>query len=94
VARREPPEECSQCGEAIPRNAVCCPGCGADERTGWDENPYLETDRDIPDFLIEDRDDARDPPIFDRQVWTRRGWWVVAVVVTALFVYLTLGGRF
>ena len=37
MGRTEPPEECAQCGEPIPRNARACPGCGADERTGWRE---------------------------------------------------------
>ena len=55
------PEECSQCGEAIPKGALACPGCGADEKTGWDTNPYQdEAQVDIPDYLTEDYDPSVD----------------------------------
>ncbi len=82
---KESPSECSQCGASIPRGAVNCPGCGADERTGWDSNPWLpQTDVDIPDYLTEDYNPDRDPPIFDHQPSTRRVWVVVAVVVMVL----------
>ena len=32
-----PPETCPVCGEDVPRGARACPGCGADERSGWNE---------------------------------------------------------
>jgi LPXTG-motif cell wall-anchored protein len=32
------PDTCPVCGEAVPRRAKSCPGCGADERSGWDES--------------------------------------------------------
>jgi len=32
-----PPSECPVCGEDVPRGARACPGCGADERSGWNE---------------------------------------------------------
>ena len=45
---RPPPEECANCGAAIPRHAKACPGCGADERIGWrEESPY--DGLDLPD---------------------------------------------
>ena len=37
-----PPEECAQCGAEIPRRARACPGCGADERTGWRESSIYD----------------------------------------------------
>lgn len=93
-ARQETPEECSQCGASIPRGALACPDCGADEHTGWDTNPYLpDGDMDVPDFLTEDYDADRDPPIFDEQPWTPSRWWVVAVVVLLAFVFVSLFRR-
>ena len=49
-----PPEDCAQCGEPIPRNAHACPGCGADERTGWRETSIYDG-LDLPE---EDDDSA------------------------------------
>ena len=32
-----PPDVCPVCGSDVPEDAVACPGCGADETTGWSE---------------------------------------------------------
>ena len=29
------PEVCPNCGALVPRQAACCPECGADEKTGY-----------------------------------------------------------
>ena len=55
-----PPAECAQCGADIPPRAHACPGCGADERTGWREQsvydglnlPDEDTDND---YTIDDK---------------------------------------
>lgn len=88
--RPEPPEECSQCGESIPRNALACPGCGADERTGWDDNPYEPGEEVLPE---EDWEDDRRPPIFEGERWTPRGWLVVAAVAALTLIWIALQGR-
>jgi RNA polymerase subunit RPABC4/transcription elongation factor Spt4 len=31
------PDLCPNCGAAVPAGARACPGCGADERTGWSD---------------------------------------------------------
>lgn len=31
------PDECPNCGAAVPRRAKACPECGADESTGWND---------------------------------------------------------
>src|SRR5438067_2094026 len=89
--RPEPPEECSQCGASVPRDAYACPGCGADENTGWDANPWIpDGDMDVPDYLTDDYDPERDPPIFQGQTWTRRRWWIAAVVVLLLMIWVLM----
>jgi hypothetical protein len=37
-----PPGDCPNCGEPVPAGAAACPHCGADERTGWSEETYLD----------------------------------------------------
>jgi hypothetical protein len=91
MARRRrptPPDECGQCGEAIPPDAYACPGCGADERTGWDANPWLDHTIDLPDG--DEYEEGRSPPIFDGQVWTPRRWVLAAVIVLLGIVFLAL----
>lgn len=46
--RSAPPDECANCGAAIPQRARACPGCGADERTGWRDTSIYDG-LDLPD---------------------------------------------
>ena len=41
------PEDCPVCGAAVPRGARACPECGADERSGWDEEATRYDDLDL-----------------------------------------------
>ncbi len=86
--RTEPPDECSQCGAEIPRDALACPGCGADERTGWDANPYLPGEEVLPDE--EEYEEGRGPPVFDHDVWTPRRWVIVGLIVAATLIWIVL----
>jgi hypothetical protein len=33
---------CPHCGEYIKKNALACPFCGSDEKTGWSDQTYLD----------------------------------------------------
>jgi predicted nucleic acid-binding Zn ribbon protein len=44
-----PPDICPVCGDAVPRNAKACPGCGADERSGWDDEARGDDALDLPE---------------------------------------------
>lgn len=84
-----PPDECANCGAEIPRQAKACPGCGADERTGWRENAdTLYDGLDLPDSAFADEPDAAAP----RRARSRAGlpWYWVAVGIT-LIALLALG---
>ena len=47
-----PPGDCPTCGEPVPAGARACPHCGADERTGWGEDTYLDG-VDLPEELAD-----------------------------------------
>lgn len=85
MTRPTPPEECAQCGEPIPRNARACPGCGADERTGWRETSIYDG-LDLPD---------EEPASPHRQTHTTGGlrwYWIAALILLLLVLGLgTLG---
>ena len=49
-----PPSECPVCGESVPCGAKACPGCGADERSGWDEDATRYDGLDLPDSAYDD----------------------------------------
>ena len=54
-----PPESCPVCGERVPRGAAACPGCGADERTGWNEEATRYDGLDLPDEAFADENTER-----------------------------------
>jgi len=80
-----PPETCPVCGETVPRGAKACPGCGADERSGWDEDAARYDGLDLPDSAFAD-DDA---PLSPRVAGNHKLWIGVAAILLAILV-LTL----
>ena len=84
MAERPPPDECANCGAALPRRARACPECGADERSGWrDSTDSVYDGLDLPDCAYSDESAPRP---------TRRGIaWYWYVVATLLIASLVLG---
>ena len=87
-----PPEECANCGAAIPRDAKSCPECGADERTGWRETSVYDH-VDLPDEAFAGGDERSRAAV--RARGQRRAvngiawyWWCVGI---ALILLLVLG---
>lgn len=89
---KPPPDECANCGAAIPRHAKACPECGADERTGWRETSLYD-DLDLPESAWSD-DDAPPPPAVRPRVngipWY---WWCVGAVLVVLLAAGLIGLR-
>ncbi len=54
----KPPEVCPVCYEEVPLRAKACPSCGADERSGWNEENLAYDGLDLPDGAWEDSDPA------------------------------------
>ena len=89
------PEECANCGAAIPRGAKACPECGADERTGWRASADAIYDGlDLPEEAFEDENAKRPHPSPVPRVngvpWY---WWVVGVMLLLALVAWAIGSR-
>ena len=75
------PDECANCGVAIPSNAKACPACGADERTGWREQSIYD-DLDLPDSAYADEKPAAPA--------SRALSWVLAAITVILLAVFVL----
>lgn len=77
-----PPETCPVCGEDVPRGVRACPGCGADERSGWNEEAARHDGLDLPDAAFADEDTERAA----RREHGRGLWLVVAAGLLVLLI--------
>lgn len=77
----KPPGDCPVCGAFVPKGAKACPECGADAKSGWQEDNTYDG-LDLPDeefdyneFLAEEFGTAK----------SKRGlhpvWWITALVL-------------
>ncbi len=78
-----PPSECPVCGEAVPRGAKACPHCGADERSGWNEDDTRYDGLDLPDEAFADENTERAA----RKEHGRGLWFVVALGLLVLLIF-------
>ncbi len=85
-----PPDNCAQCGAAIPPRARACPGCGADERTGWREQSVYDG-LDLPDSDASGVNPASPPSRArprDRLAW----YWVLTIITVLLLLIVSALG--
>jgi hypothetical protein len=87
-----PPDECAQCGAAIPRTARACPECGADERTGWREMSVYDG-LELPDEGGSGETDSHPGTQVRRINGVAWYWWCVAIAVVLLFALGVLALR-
>jgi RNA polymerase subunit RPABC4/transcription elongation factor Spt4 len=94
AANALPPEECANCGAAIPRTAKACPECGADEQTGWRERSVYD-DLDLPEsaWADESTPSTKRAPTPARVNGVPWYWWLVGAILLALMVGSVLGLR-
>lgn len=87
-----PPEICPNCGEDVPRNAKACPGCGADENTGWAEDAQQATTADLglpdEDFDYDKFVKQEFGPASPKPQGLHWFWWVLAILLLAA-IFLT-----
>lgn len=84
------PSECPVCGAEVPRGARACPECGADERSGWNEDGTRYDGVDLPDV---------DSGKFDSGKPTASTWWTylwkgVGLLLLLMLSWLFIRGRF
>jgi hypothetical protein len=80
-----PPEVCPVCGEEVPRAARSCPSCGADERTGWNEDETRYDGLDLPDEAYDRVSDAA-----PRKPWNQRVLWVCVALALIIFFIVSV----
>ena len=85
----EPPTECAQCGAEIPPRARACPGCGADEHTGWREQSVYDG-LNLPDD--ETDDDTRSAPRSSRPRVRLAWYWVLTIIAVLLLLIVSALG--
>ncbi len=84
-----PPGDCPVCGESVPKGAKACPECGADEKSGWQEDD-TSNGLDLPDeefdyneFVAKEFEGAKEKSSIHSV------WWITAVllIVGSLVVF-------
>ena len=87
------PANCPVCGAAVPSGAKSCRECGADERSGWDEEATRYDGLDLPEAAFDSNDTSRDEGSKPQR--RSKGisvvWWLVGVMLLAVMVKLALG---
>mgnify|MGYP006990009840 CR=1 FL=1 len=75
----------------MPPHARACPECGADERTGWNEEETRYDGLDLPESVNTAR---RLPKRSYTPLGISRFWWIVGIAVVLILIYLQLQGIF
>jgi hypothetical protein len=93
--KRTAPEICPACGAEVPPRALACPECGADEKTGWNEEATQYDGLDLPVEFADHEEASRNNSTRQR-AWLNGlpwYWWLLAIILLASFGYAILTGR-
>jgi hypothetical protein len=85
------PAECPVCGAAVPPRARACPECGADERSGWNEEAAYLDGVDLPENHTPGEEGTPSRPASPTGLRWR--WWITALLVLAALVAAVLLGH-
>jgi len=87
------PASCPVCGAAVSFGAKSCRECGADERTGWDEEKTRYDGLDLPDGAFDYDETLRDEGLQPRH--RPKGvpifWWLVGLVLLVVIAKVYIG---
>jgi hypothetical protein len=91
TSRRHPqksPDYCPVCGEGVPSDAPSCPECGADERSGWNEeadfSPQLGLPSDDFDYEKFTEQEFGSKP---SRISIKPIWWITTVILIVIFLW-------
>jgi hypothetical protein len=95
AAQRQTPEICPACGAEVPPRAWACPECGADEKTGWNEEATESDGLDLPEETFDyektlQNEGLKSPARPPTLAWP---WWALGIILIAALVILILSGR-
>ena len=79
------------CGEDVPRGALACPECGADERSGWREDALAYDATGLSDDGFDYEQFAEEEfgtPVKPRGLSVF--WWVMGVLVILALGYVVI----
>jgi hypothetical protein len=89
---------CPACGETVHAGALACPHCGADERSGWNEDAYetdtasslgLDDDFDYESFVEDEFGGEPGKMARPSFGWF---WWIVGVILAIAFAVIIFRG--
>jgi hypothetical protein len=93
--KRTAPEICPACGAEVPPRARACPECGADEKTGWNEEATEYDGLDLPGEFAEREQGNHDDgsPKWARPKDLPWHWWLLGIGLLVILTYAILTGR-
>jgi hypothetical protein len=77
---------CGVCGADVPRKALACPDCGADDRTGLHGDTDNEAVLD-DGFSYEEFMKREFPSKLDRPAGLHWGWWITGVLLLLFLIW-------
>lgn len=84
------PSECPVCGCDVPPHSRACPGCGADENTGWNDEATRYDGIDLPESAFDDEHTPTSKVTLTRL--TRTGLpvftWLVSALLLIVIVFM------
>jgi len=95
IRKHHIPEICPACGAEVPLRALACPECGADEKTGWNEEASQSDGLDLPDesFDYEKTLENEGLKPHARRHGLAWHWWVLGIILIAALGFLIFSGR-
>ncbi|HVZ66100.1 MAG TPA: zinc-ribbon domain-containing protein [Lacunisphaera sp.] len=82
-----PPSTCPVCGEPVPSGAKACPECGADERSGWNEEATRYDGLDLPPEAFNEHTEAAARRKHSAGLWLIIGTGLVVLVIFSLILH-------
>jgi hypothetical protein len=85
------PEVCPVCGEDVPRNALACPECGADHRSGWAEAAETYDGVDLPDDCFNYDEFVKEEFASKKKsAGLHTVWWLAGTLLLVAFILMYL----